>query len=208
VSGLLQRLAGQAMGTQANGAPRIRSAMSVHAHMPIGVARDGEAPWSMPGLVPVVPRSQAAGPHTPTATQPASSPEFTTVMQSGEPAREPTPLANPTQPVESPSMSPLASREPPDRHASHDVAEKPPRPLLEEVEAISSPPMIAPAAQPSLAVTVAPNGSRAEPTEVHVHIGRIEVIAAPEAGAPKKNRAAPARNTLPLADYLARRRGS
>ena len=106
-------------------------------------------------------------------------------------------------------MSPLASREPPDSHASREVAEKPPRPLLEEVEAISSPPVIAPAAQPSLAVTVAPNGSRAaEPTEVHVHIGCIEVIAAPEAGAPKKNRAAPARNTLPLADYLARRRQS
>jgi len=162
----------------------------------------------MPGLVPVVPRSQSAEPHNPTATQPASPPEFTTVIQSGEPAREPTPLANPTQPVESHSMSPLASRAPPDRNASRDVAEKPPRPLLEEVEAISSPPVIAPAAQPSLAVTVAPNGSRAEPTEVHVHIGRIEVIAAPEAGAPKKNRAAPARNTLPLADYLARRRQS
>lgn len=208
MSGLLQRLAGQAMGPQASGAPRIRSAMSVHAQAPMGLARDGEAPRTMPGLVPVVPRSQAAEPHTLTVTQPGSPPEFTTVIQSGEPAREPSPLANPTQPVESPSMSPHASREPSDRNASRDVVEKAPRPLLEEVEAFNSPPVIAPAAQPSLAVTVAPNGPRAEPTEVHVHIGRIEVIAAPEAGAPKKNRAAPARNTLPLADYLARRRRS
>jgi hypothetical protein len=45
---------------------------------------------------------------------------------------------------------------------------------------------------------------REEPTEVHVHIGRIEVTAAPEPAAPKKTRPAP-RETRPLADYLARK---
>jgi hypothetical protein len=39
---------------------------------------------------------------------------------------------------------------------------------------------------------------------VHVHIGRIEVIAAPEPAAKKTQKPA-ARPTVPLADYLARK---
>jgi hypothetical protein len=46
-----------------------------------------------------------------------------------------------------------------------------------------------------------------EPTEVHVHIGRIEVTALPAPAAPKR-RERPARQSPPLADYLAKRRPS
>jgi hypothetical protein len=54
------------------------------------------------------------------------------------------------------------------------------------------------------ASNVRPEGRR-EPTEVHVHIGRIEVIAAPEPAAPNKQHKSPQRSTLPLADYLAKK---
>jgi hypothetical protein len=79
--------------------------------------------------------------------------------------------------------------------------------LLDEVNAVRPTPAIAPAAQPVPTLTIAKN-SQSEPTEVHVHIGRIEVIAAPEPAAPKSNRTSASRSTLPLADYLARRRQS
>jgi hypothetical protein len=42
-----------------------------------------------------------------------------------------------------------------------------------------------------------------EPTEVHVHIGRIEVIAAAEPAAPKRPHKPATRPTVPLAEYLA-----
>jgi hypothetical protein len=44
-----------------------------------------------------------------------------------------------------------------------------------------------------------------EPDEIRIHIGRIEVTAAPPAPAPA--RVAPARKTLSLDDYLKRRNG-
>ncbi len=49
----------------------------------------------------------------------------------------------------------------------------------------------------------------AEPTEVHVHIGRIEVTAVyPPAATPLRRRDRPPRQTLPLSDYLAKRGSS
>jgi hypothetical protein len=48
-------------------------------------------------------------------------------------------------------------------------------------------------------------GAPRESTEVHVHIGRIEVIAAQEPGAPKKARTQAPRQTVPLADYLGKK---
>jgi hypothetical protein len=44
----------------------------------------------------------------------------------------------------------------------------------------------------------------AEPTEVHVHIGRIEVTAVQES-APKRTKAPPARKSTSLDDYLVKR---
>jgi hypothetical protein len=46
-----------------------------------------------------------------------------------------------------------------------------------------------------------------ESTEVHVHIGRIEVTALPAPAAPKQ-RERPVRQSVPLSDYLAKRRSS
>jgi hypothetical protein len=49
------------------------------------------------------------------------------------------------------------------------------------------------------------HGERAtETTEVHVHIGRIDVIATPEPATPRKTRAAPPRQTRSLGDYLSK----
>ncbi len=69
------------------------------------------------------------------------------------------------------------------------------------------PPAIAPVAQPRIVVDRTQSANTAEPPEVHVHIGRIEVTAVEETAPPKKSRTAQPR-TLPLGDYLARRRQS
>jgi hypothetical protein len=49
------------------------------------------------------------------------------------------------------------------------------------------------------------NPTDAEPTEVHVHIGRIEVTAVQES-APQRPKTPPARKSTSLDDYLAKRR--
>jgi hypothetical protein len=91
--------------------------------------------------------------------------------------------------------------------AKSEVSPGLPEPLLDDVQ-IEARPAIAPLTHPVSVIRAESKDSRAEPTEVHVHIGRIEVIAAPAPATPKKSRTAPARNTLPLTDYLARRRPS
>jgi len=208
VSGLLQRLAGQAVGAQASDTPRIRPAASVHAQVPMSLPRDNEDARAMPALAPETPRLQTQDSRTASPAQRGLPQEFTTLIQSVGTAREFAPQPGVAGPIETRVSAPLGSREPPNKRTSHDLVEMAPPPLLEEVQPISALSAITPVAPPPLAVSVAPSDSRAEPTEVHVHIGRIEVIAAPEPVPPKKNRATPARNTLPLADYLARRRRS
>jgi hypothetical protein len=51
----------------------------------------------------------------------------------------------------------------------------------------------------------AQRGARREPDEVHIHIGRIEVTAAPPA--PRTVAAPPARKAMSLDEYLARNGG-
>jgi hypothetical protein len=82
-----------------------------------------------------------------------------------------------------------------------------PQPLLAETPA----PSVMPLVDAPLVNAIHDGDSRIrpdnqrEPTEVHVHIGRIEVIAAPEPAAPKKPPKPATRPTVPLADYLARK---
>ncbi|MGF1643973.1 MAG: hypothetical protein ACFCUJ_10035 [Thiotrichales bacterium] len=84
---------------------------------------------------------------------------------------------------------------PPDRDTVHPT----PRRLLAESEPTPNPPPRQPGPVPN-----AP-GTPAEPAEVHVHIGRIEVIANYPAPAPNKP-ARPVRQPMSLDDYLAQRR--
>ena len=52
MSGLLQRLAGQALGMHSpQAAPRVRSAMSVHAQVPVGTPREEGEPTTVPRLL-------------------------------------------------------------------------------------------------------------------------------------------------------------
>jgi hypothetical protein len=95
----------------------------------------------------------------------------------------------------------------PSRPASGEIQSRAPRPLLGESHHVpAQPASIAPLTPPRPQIEPARNRAAAEPTEVHVHIGRIEVVAMPEpAAASKKPRAQP-RSTRPLSEYLARRR--
>lgn len=207
MSGLLQRLAVQAQGSQASGAVRIRPSSSVHAQVPMSQLPEHEA---RPHLRQLSQHFSAAAPviHEATrASQPArydhaSAPPAVLVpgqARISTPSRS-TPVATPPTLAE--------PREPTHERNAENFLDRSPPPLLDEVQAPAAPPVITPAAPPALPVIANPHNSTSEPTEVHVHIGRIEVIAAPEPAAPKKNRATPARNTLPLAEYLARRRPS
>ncbi len=196
------------MGAQAKGAPRIRSAMSVHAQVPVGSPRDGEASQPTTALAPEAARLQAKEIEAAVPERRGPAQEFTTVVHTVETAGEVARQVHTARPPETRTMSLQTLREVPTRRGTHDSLKPVPQPLLDEVYTVTPTPAISPAAQPAPALTVAAKNTQSEPTEVHVHIGRIEVIAAPELAAPKKNRATPARNTLPLADYLARRRPS
>jgi hypothetical protein len=207
MSGLLQRLAGQAMATQTSGAPRIRPAMSVHAQVPLALPRDGDVVQPTPVFIANDPRPQSEifGARNPEQREPAK--ENTPGAQSAE-ADEPASRTRQARSVETQLLPAPTLRETPTRRAVQDFIKTAPHPLLDMVDAVSPAAAITPAIQPVAALPVALKSSQTEPTEIHVHIGRIDVIAASEPPAPKKNRATPARNSLPLADYLARRRRS
>jgi len=84
-----------------------------------------------------------------------------------------------------------------------------PQLLLGEVRASPAPTSaITPVAPPRNVNDNSQTRGTAEATEVHVHIGRIDVTAVQEPAQAKKSRIAAPRNTLTLSDYLARRRRS
>jgi hypothetical protein len=133
--------------------------------------------------------------------------ESITVVHSVETLRGPVTVPVPQRAIATRAVSATVRRDESSRRDPHDFADKAPQPLLDEIEVVNQAQFIKPAPQSPPLMSAARDLARDEPPEVHVHIGRIEVIAAPEP-APAKKRAAPARNTLPLADYLARRRQS
>jgi len=215
MSGLLQRLAGQALGTNDAGAKgnakRIRPAATFHAQVPLGLAADSEQ---------VVPTLRAAWPvaagesgaarldqsnlqRLTNDTAPSEPRGSATSTQGGANAYLTPPLQTvaarrPLKPTELPQSTRLSTPE-----------IRTPQPLL--VETKSEPvlsPSIMPAAPPRFVIDGGQTRTAAEPTEVHVHIGRIEVTAGPEAAPQKNSRSVPKRDTLPLSDYLARRRST
>jgi len=208
VSGLLQRVADQALGAHATRtAARIRPAMSVHAQVPMPPAPEDPETQPAPRMVADGPgwgpRQLHAPTHAPGSTKdvsaaPPPAPQSARVpdARSGQGtlvgSRVATRLA---PPIDSPS----------ERPSGDDAARLPP-PLLDEEPVVAAPPAIVPITPPSAASLTDPaSAASTGPTEVHVHIGRIEVMATPETAAPKKRRA-PIRNALSLSDYLAKRR--
>jgi hypothetical protein len=209
MSGLLQRLAGQALGAKAASTSRIRSAMSVHAQVPVALPVGNEEPVAS-GLVPMLRESTPASirvdsavvaredSRAPTYVSTRSAPDHlgakSTEREAGGRSRtDPSPVP------------PDTAREA--RPHEHECAV--PERLLEDVAPASTtacPFAISPLPVPSRPHSPPVRGTDSgEPTEVHIHIGRIEVTAAAEPEKPKKPRAATPRQTLPLADYLARR---
>lgn len=196
----MQRLVGQARGTGAGGS-QIRAAMSVHTVMPLG----GGAP------APETGSPELAG------QPPTRSPNNIYKGEPGPAAREvPAPRDVPqvlaaVEPVSSPRIvAPIPSVAVESVRVAPRVIERTtslPQPLLAEAPA---PAVTAFAAAPVFNATregdsrIRPDSPR-EPTEVHVHIGRIEVLAAPEPAAPKKSQKPVPRPTVPLAEYLARK---
>lgn len=209
MSGLLQRLVGQASRAQPTGASRIRPAISLHAHVDLGTPPEleGTSPVAdLPSPKPIL--------HTPDARAADLGQEVE--------LRDPVSVAQPVGTPRSPTprtTSITASRldeHIPARVAANEKSRAPtpldyqgraPQPLLEETQAAASAPTVTAIAPTPSAHALTPQNSYTGTNEVHVHIGRVEVVAVPEAPAPKKNRAA-TRNSLPLADYLARRRRS
>lgn len=207
----MQRLAHQALAANAGGDAhsRIRSAASVHAQVPVAMPASNEGP--LPEL-----QAFAAPREMGTARFARAPEEFDATSRAAFPGSQATSVlhqqiheAQPMQPAAAPQSTAIApQREAAPVSSVRELAV--PQCLLDEVtSASSSPPAIAPVAPaPQFPASAAHSTASAEPTEVHVHIGRIEVTAVHEPAAPRKKSAPTPRQTQPLADYLARRRRS
>jgi hypothetical protein len=208
LSGLLQRLAGQALGANAKGtsgnAPRIRPAATVQAQMPLAVATEIEA---APAATLEAPRlnearnthSQATHPPAPRESRAEPVPRSPHHIKLETPRVE-TPQAAAARRVAAPAVAQPAVRKTAHRAPPALLSEMP------ETTAVASSAAIMPLLPPRIA-EAASTRAATEPTEVHVHIGRIEVIA-PPGPATQEKKLRIARDTLPLGEYLARRRQS
>jgi hypothetical protein len=210
VNGLLQRLVGPALvRTARSSLPGIRPAAVIHAQASLAIS--GDAP-EISSPRPLVDADTASTGLEHRVREPQSMPRTMErivspdVKQTIPTSSELTARAKTA--VRETAAPPLASPMIPHAEATASPPERVPQPLLDAaVINIVTPQRITPLSPMNAA---APGGSqqRTEPTEVHVHIGRIEVIATQEPTAPKKSRTSAARSTLPLAEYLARRRSS
>jgi hypothetical protein len=211
MSGLLNRLASQALNTNSARAsePGIRPAASVHAQVPVGPATGSEASAPTLRVYSQVPSEDptkklrmqdtariASFPTRSAATADSAGHQRSIASAPRFDARPELRI------IERASVSAPT----PSRPGSGEVESRAPRPLLgESHDAPAQPASIAPLTPPRPHIEPARNQSAAEPTEVHVHIGRIEVMAMPEPAASKKPRAQ-TRSTRPLSEYLVRRR--
>ena len=199
MNGMLHRLAAQARQPRAvDSGARIRSAAGTHPQYGIAISGDGQGVATL---------------------QPAIAPART-----GHPAQT---IQRPMVPAPGHArVSPLAVEAAAERRTgfdmpsellAHDVARfaeashregmvpgiRASQPAVEA--AAAAPHMIAPAPQAFELPRHAQSGAQREPTEVHVHIGRIEVAAVQDSTPAPRARAAPRKGIL-LAGYLARGR--
>jgi hypothetical protein len=204
MNGLLQRLAIQALGAQAtNAPPRIRAAASVHAAAPVATAKvDDTTPASRAPLaagegLDTGPREQEAPPGSQRETEARSIRETLREIQ------VPRPLANMSAPA--PSRAPIVTATAPTAKLKFDgAAASLPAALLPEAPSSPAQPVMNIKPIPAPPLAIAPVRAQSEATEVHVHIGRIEVTASQESAPTARPRKA-ARPTRPLSDYLVRR---
>ena len=208
MSGVLQRLVGQAAGAVAPGtgsnAGRIRSAASVHASVPLTSSPRDEAGMASPPLHTADGyRESAIDPRSPPREKALREPEAAARVQTPERGLDvksaPSAAAQSRQAVG--SVSPdtaLTPRQP----ATSATA---PARLLGEVAAPRAATAISANNSERRLTIEAPRAAVRTPTEVHVHIGRLEVRTTTDP-APKKPRAPATRPTRGLSEYLARGR--
>lgn len=213
MSRLLQRLATQA--ATPSGGPAaislIRPAARMQAHAPAWMTRDN--PQGQPLLQAF--NSSATAEHAPNASAVLTE----EVMR--EPAgpslhRDPQEQVRRVGPTEqearTPSTFPTFAHaavplESPIQATTREFGRRAPEPLLAEGPKKSGAPSpILPITPPRVVAQAERTRVSAEPNEVHVHIGRIEVTAVQESGPPKSPRASAARDTMPLSEFLARKR--
>jgi hypothetical protein len=196
MNGLLQRLAAQALGAPG---PRVRSAVTVQAQSPIALpsrgqrdeghgasALDGAASRTTLEPAPTTPRDDGADARR--------EPEIVLVEPRPREAEGPQQIDDATTDL----MGADAARKP----IAPSLATPLPAPMR---DLLATHPASA-SIRPALPRQPQP-GPHREPTEVHVHIGRIEVTALPATAEPKQ-RERPARPSVPLSDYLSKRRSS
>jgi hypothetical protein len=201
---LLQRLARQALGT---GGPRVRSVATMRAQVPMAAAREQIGARDEAPVQPSAPMRTPTAPAQVTSPEAARKPEthtgaITEYRVIKEVVDEPITRA---ASGDAGMHRHVALSVPPPAFDQTRTAPPAPAPLLPDVVVAAPPPAIA-------AIRPAPpretrTAAIVEPTEVHVHIGRIEVTALP-APAASKRRERPARPSVPLSDYLAKRRSS
>jgi len=210
MSGLLERLARQALGARAAGAvPVIRSALSVHPRQPIALASKELRPTRNVERPP----STAHHSRPPEANPHAFPPPHESLTETSRGFPPPPPALDPSVDREEPrdgaesaanetSTLSNVSPTPRERQTSHAF----PARLLDAVVPHAAPASLAAARIPADFASHPDRIRDAEqPMEVHVHIGRIDVTAEREPPAPKKHRKT-IRETLPLAEYLSGRR--
>jgi hypothetical protein len=211
VSSLLQRLAGQAIGTPGT---RIRSAAQARARVPLVLPAAGSGRVEGAGVP--LPAAEGRFDIEPT---PSTEPRIGVI-----PARPPATaaregVADRLWPQSPETLPPRVTGRA--EQAAHAAAPEPEFPVSNEVPLAPIPaPLLATASPVVMSVplqTQRPSSVPGPiskqlpeaPTEVHVHIGRIEVTALPSSPATaKRARDTNARPSVPLSEYLARRRRS
>ena len=198
MTGMFGRLANQAKAGSGPERSRIRPASVVHAPVPLSSAREPEVPLMT---------APAHAVEEVLADPVVATTGVSHLMASSVPGAHQAPLAPATspagaQPTQVLELNRVIVRDMQANERTRDVpapllAESPPPPLV--------PFSVAPFVGAPRERSNDPSVRRGEPTEVHVHIGRIEVTGAPEPAPAKRPKPAAPRETLPLADYLSRK---
>jgi hypothetical protein len=198
MSGLLQRLAGQATVANTGGTPirggRIRPAASVHAPAPVALSADAE--------IEQLPQAYSHAPREANLAE-----ERSAAWEAHPPVAMPAHAAQTSAFAKSPIASVPHVSTTQLEESSPTRKDRTPQALLGEPPTAESPASaITPITPPPMAINMAPQPAANESTEIHLHIGRIEVSALQESATLKGPRASARRATQSLDEYLAGRR--
>ena len=197
MSGLLQRLARQALiGKSPTIEARVRPAMNVHAQ------------------VPVTEGSQSPSVESPQGPGLTSEPAFTVATKRREASSPRGPDSNALNSVSARPLEATVNAPPKiipwtptsvHERVIHEVTREilVPGRLMPETPAQSAKPIEISLPSNTRQSPYRNTDDGRESTEVHVHIGRIEVVAGSEPAPPKKVRRPAPRETRPLSEYLA-----